>query len=217
MSAQTNIHKYAPAVLLSSKINVYKGDGTTNILLVRSPIQMPQTIYLLRAFQAILKNNRFDIPPGLENVPADWAKVTAVVQDALTQKRAKIKKAVSHSSLICFNSIISFQIRSSLKPKKDGGYAPDAEHLNIYELTVIVVKGTQCTVNVVLCSRVALMVCLQSRSSSQSLRSNLAQCLPQAPGQQVLGQVGRTSRTYPPGSRWRCQQDHKVRVLNLDS
>ncbi|KAJ7501283.1 hypothetical protein B0H11DRAFT_1908160 [Mycena galericulata] len=119
----TNIHKYAPAVLLSSKINVYKGDGTTNILL------------------AILKNNRFDIPPGLENVPADWAKVTAVVQDALTQKRAKIKKA----------------IRSSLKPKKDGGYAPDAEHLNIYELTVIVVKGTQCTVNVVLCSRVALM------------------------------------------------------------
>ncbi|KAJ7502256.1 hypothetical protein B0H11DRAFT_2365582 [Mycena galericulata] len=119
----TNIHKYAPAVLLSSKINVYKGDGTTNVLL------------------AILKNNRFDIPPGLENVPADWAKVTAVVQDALTQKRAKIKKA----------------IRSSLKPKKDGGYAPDAEHLNIYELTVIVVKGTQCTVNVVLCSRVALM------------------------------------------------------------
>ncbi|KAJ7321106.1 hypothetical protein DFH08DRAFT_970387 [Mycena albidolilacea] len=39
----TNIVKYAPAVLLSSKITIYKGNGTTNILL------------------AILKQYRFDI------------------------------------------------------------------------------------------------------------------------------------------------------------
>jgi hypothetical protein len=34
---QTNIQKYAPAVLLSSKINVYKGEVATNILLVCFP------------------------------------------------------------------------------------------------------------------------------------------------------------------------------------
>ncbi|KAJ7437120.1 hypothetical protein B0H11DRAFT_2362454 [Mycena galericulata] len=45
----TNIKKYAPAVLLSSKINVYKGDTITDVLL------------------SILKNHRFDIPPSLEN------------------------------------------------------------------------------------------------------------------------------------------------------
>ncbi|KAJ7871636.1 hypothetical protein B0H14DRAFT_2570647 [Mycena olivaceomarginata] len=55
----TNIVKYAPAVLLSSKITIYKGNGTTNILL------------------AILKQYRFDMPAGLENIPADWEKVEA--------------------------------------------------------------------------------------------------------------------------------------------
>ncbi|KAJ7206207.1 hypothetical protein C8J57DRAFT_1541396 [Mycena rebaudengoi] len=83
---QTNIAKYAPAVLLSSKINVYKGDSPTDILL------------------AILKKYRFDIPPGLEHNQADWAKVISAVQDALTQKRSKIVSAVSpelHNSTAC--------------------------------------------------------------------------------------------------------------------
>jgi hypothetical protein len=45
--------------------------------------------------QAILKKYRFDIPPGLENNKADWDKIVAAVQDALTQRRSTIKKAVS--------------------------------------------------------------------------------------------------------------------------
>ncbi|KAJ7246182.1 hypothetical protein C8J57DRAFT_1360831 [Mycena rebaudengoi] len=121
---ETNIAKYAPAVLLSSKINLYKGDGPTDILL------------------AILKKYRFDIPPGLEHNQADWAKVISAVQDALTQKRSKIKKAIN----------------CSLKLHKgDTLYAPDSQHQNIYELTQALVKGAQCSVNVVLCARVALM------------------------------------------------------------
>ncbi|KAJ7815103.1 hypothetical protein B0H14DRAFT_2603720 [Mycena olivaceomarginata] len=119
----TNIVKYAPAVLLSSKITIYKGNGTTNILL------------------AILKQYRFDMPAGLENIPTDWEKVVEAVQDALTQRRSKIKKS----------------IRASLKPNKDGGYAPKEDHLNIFDLTQNIVKGTQCAVNVVLCARIALM------------------------------------------------------------
>ncbi|KAF7378117.1 hypothetical protein MSAN_00236000 [Mycena sanguinolenta] len=123
----TNIAKYAPAVLLSSKINIYKGDAATEILL------------------GILKKFRFDIPPGLENIPADWAKVTAAVQYALTQRRAAIKKT----------------IRASLNPVKGKEskdvYGPPDKHQNIYDLTQVNVKGTQCTVNVVLCARIALM------------------------------------------------------------
>ncbi|KAJ7281321.1 hypothetical protein C8J57DRAFT_1500023 [Mycena rebaudengoi] len=110
---ETNIQKYAPAVLLSSKINDYKGEGPTNILL------------------AILKKYCFDIPTGLENNKADWDKIVAAVQEALTQ---------------------SLKIH-----KTDTEYAADSQHQNIFELTQAIVKGTQCSVNVVLCARVALM------------------------------------------------------------
>jgi hypothetical protein len=61
------------------------------------------------------------------------------------------------------SAIDGAQIRSSLKPQKDEAkktitYANDSEHHNIFELTTAIVKGTQCTVNITLCSRVALMV-----------------------------------------------------------
>ncbi|KAJ7321107.1 hypothetical protein DFH08DRAFT_713130 [Mycena albidolilacea] len=81
------------------------------------------------------------MPAGLENIPADLEKVVEAVQDALTQRRSKIKKS----------------IRGSLKPNKDGGYAPKEDHLNIFDLTQNIVKGTQCAVNVVLCAHIALM------------------------------------------------------------
>ncbi|KAJ7813961.1 hypothetical protein B0H14DRAFT_2604518 [Mycena olivaceomarginata] len=115
---ETNIRKYAPAVLLSSKINVYKGDGITHILV------------------DIIKRHWFDLPPGVEHVPADWAKVLAIVQDALTQTRSKVK-----------------EIAWSLKVNKsDELRAPLAQHKNIYQA---IVKGSQCSINVVLCARIA--------------------------------------------------------------
>ncbi|KAF7359606.1 hypothetical protein MVEN_00684400 [Mycena venus] len=125
---EMNIQKYAPAILLSSKINVYKGEATTNYLL------------------ELLKIYRFDIPVGLENIPTDWAKVVASAEYALTQRRSKIKKV----------------IRSSLKPREGEDkkivYAPPNEHQTIFQLTTAVVKGTQCSVNVMLASRIALML-----------------------------------------------------------
>ncbi|KAJ7025932.1 hypothetical protein C8F04DRAFT_1190968 [Mycena alexandri] len=41
-------------------------------------------------FKSILKKYRFDfdIPSGIENIPADWAKLVAEAQDALTQRRS---------------------------------------------------------------------------------------------------------------------------------
>ncbi|KAJ7671104.1 hypothetical protein B0H14DRAFT_3690667 [Mycena olivaceomarginata] len=121
---ETNIRKYAPAVLLSSKINVYKGEGITHIL------------------TDIIKRHRFDLPPGVEHVPADWAKVLAIVQDALTQTRSKVKKEIGWSLKV---------------NKSDDLRAPLAQHKNIYQRAQAIVKGTQCSVNVVLCARIAVM------------------------------------------------------------
>lgn len=101
LCTQTNIQKFALAVLLSSKINVYKGDGPTNSLLVRLRFTTSSYTDLHVYIQAIIKKYRFDLPAGIENNPADWAKVVAVGQDALTQKRSRIKKAVS----ILYNGI----------------------------------------------------------------------------------------------------------------
>ncbi|KAJ7327985.1 hypothetical protein DFH08DRAFT_1026076 [Mycena albidolilacea] len=114
---KTNLFKDAPAILLSRKTKIYKGNA------------------------AIVKKFRFDVPAGLEKIPADWAKVTAAAQYTLTQRRSKIKKA------IC----------SSLKPNDKGVYGPAAEYQNIYDLAQAIVKDTQCTINVVLCAHIALM------------------------------------------------------------
>ncbi|KAJ7479924.1 hypothetical protein FB451DRAFT_1395490 [Mycena latifolia] len=122
---EKNIANYAAAVLLSSKIWTYKGATLTNILV------------------EILKKHRFDLPAGIEHNPADFSKVIAAIQDALTQKRAKFKKLIKYS----------------LKPKdpRSAEDAPASDHLNIFELVQAFVDGTQCSVNVPLCARVALM------------------------------------------------------------
>ncbi|KAK7012527.1 hypothetical protein R3P38DRAFT_3364739, partial [Favolaschia claudopus] len=126
---QLNIKKYAPAILLSERLGSYKGDVPTEALM------------------EIIKRLRFSIPDGLEHIPADWVKVVSFAEYSLTQKRSTMKKA----------------IRASLKPVQDKDtkvvtYAEDTKkHDNIYKLASAIVKGTKCTVNVILCSRVALM------------------------------------------------------------
>ncbi|KAJ6582734.1 hypothetical protein B0H10DRAFT_1890423, partial [Mycena sp. CBHHK59/15] len=101
---EQNIANYAAAVLLSSKIRTYKGTVPTDILL------------------EILKIRRFDLPAGIEHNPADFAKVNSAVQEALTQKRSKLKKLSADN-------------------------APPAERLNIFQLAQAFVAGTQCSVN----------------------------------------------------------------------
>ncbi|KAJ7693872.1 hypothetical protein B0H17DRAFT_1199556 [Mycena rosella] len=112
-----NIKSYAPTVLLSSKINDYKGDVPKKILL------------------AILKKYRFDIPPGLENIPADWEKIVDVVQDALTQERSNIKKKI---------------VASCKLHKSDKTHAPADKQQNIFNLTARIVKGTKSSRSVLL-------------------------------------------------------------------
>ncbi|KAJ7716173.1 hypothetical protein B0H14DRAFT_3632323 [Mycena olivaceomarginata] len=91
-------------------------------------------------FVDILKVNHFDLPPNIERNPADYAKLVTVVQDALTQLRSKIKKALA----------------ASFKVKK--APAPSArDHQNIFDLTTHLVQGTKCAVTPELCARVALM------------------------------------------------------------
>ncbi|KAJ7724640.1 hypothetical protein B0H16DRAFT_1895392 [Mycena metata] len=124
----SDLEKYAHAIILSDKTNTYKGE-------------VPKTALL-----EVIKRLRLGIPLGLENNPADWAKVVSFAEYALTQTRSKTKKS----------------IRTSLRPninkeKKTITYGADSEHQNIFQLTTAVVKGTQCSVNVRLCSRVALM------------------------------------------------------------
>ncbi|KAF8166904.1 hypothetical protein K438DRAFT_1983947 [Mycena galopus ATCC 62051] len=108
----TNVAKYTIAILLSNNITTYKGDAATDALMV------------------VVKKLRFDLPPGLENIPTHWAKVVGAGQYALTQRRSKVKKVV----------------RASLKPDEDGVYAPNTEHQNIYDLAQTVFKDTQCKV-----------------------------------------------------------------------
>jgi hypothetical protein len=48
--------------------------------------------------QEVIKRLRFDIPVGLESIPADWGKVVSYAEYSLTQRRSKIKKAVSLNS-----------------------------------------------------------------------------------------------------------------------
>ncbi|KAJ7117556.1 hypothetical protein C8R44DRAFT_552931, partial [Mycena epipterygia] len=108
---ETNIYFYAAAILLSTKLSAYKGSVAKNILL------------------DIIKINRFDLPSNIERNPADYAKLVVVVQDALTQLRSKIKKAVR-------------------KPA-----ASAREHQNIFDLTTHLVQGTKCAVTPELCAR----------------------------------------------------------------
>ncbi|KAJ7877493.1 hypothetical protein B0H13DRAFT_1893172 [Mycena leptocephala] len=149
-----DIHNFAAAVILSSKIRTYKGSTPTNIVL------------------EILKKHRFDLPPGIEHNPADFGKVIAVVQDALTQKRSKYKKLIIYS----------------LKPNdtKSPNNAAKADQLNIFQLTQAFVDSTRCSVNVPVCARVALMRKVYLKEPGQkfwdAVDSNLAKTRKQAGG-----------------------------------
>ncbi|KAJ6537594.1 hypothetical protein B0H10DRAFT_2245995 [Mycena sp. CBHHK59/15] len=102
----------------------YKGSVPTNTLL------------------DILKKHRFDLPVGIENNPADFAKVISAVQEAFTQLRSKFKKAL----------LASLKVH-----KRATELAPGRQQQNIFKVTQVLVEGTQCSVSVELCARVALM------------------------------------------------------------
>ncbi|KAF9470453.1 hypothetical protein BDN70DRAFT_821350, partial [Pholiota conissans] len=72
---KTTIDKYAIAVLLSVKLNTFRGNTPRNHIL------------------NILKWSR-DLPQGIENDSSNWEKIRESVSHALTQAREKVKKLI---------------------------------------------------------------------------------------------------------------------------
>ncbi|KAJ7845716.1 hypothetical protein B0H14DRAFT_3138995 [Mycena olivaceomarginata] len=95
---------------------------------------------------------RLNIQPFLRWFP--WILVVALYPNIPIEDGIQINSRLFPAP----RSKIKKSIRASLKPNKDGNYAPKEDHLNIFDLTQNIVKGTQCAVNVVLCARIALMV-----------------------------------------------------------
>jgi hypothetical protein len=97
--------------------------------------------------QNILKNHRFDMPPGIENDAAKWKKVVTYVQGSFTERRSNWKKIVRVYLYRLFADHMSRQLKRSIDEK-----------LNIYDVAALLTKKSGCKVTAPLCARVALMV-----------------------------------------------------------
>ncbi|KAJ7293999.1 hypothetical protein C8J57DRAFT_42503 [Mycena rebaudengoi] len=122
---KVNIKAFAIAVLLSPNIGNYKGTGPVDIVL------------------NILKKKRFDLPVGIEDIPAEWGKIITLVQDTITQVRSDLKKDLLKSVRVVRNKVVC-----DLKPQ---------DHQNLYSLAQTIVSGTNVRISKALCGRIALM------------------------------------------------------------
>ncbi|KAF7358508.1 hypothetical protein MVEN_00901700 [Mycena venus] len=116
-SLDKNLRQLAHGITVSSRLASYKGERAKKHLL------------------NIVKKNRFDLPPGIENVASDWALVKSRGEYHLTQIRALCKKFLKNSM-----------------PE-----GPSSGHTNIFALGQRFVKDTETTLTVELCARIALM------------------------------------------------------------
>ncbi|KAJ6561367.1 hypothetical protein B0H10DRAFT_2239935 [Mycena sp. CBHHK59/15] len=107
----TNIQSYALAVLLSPKLAQYRGDLSVQHVM------------------EILMKHRFDMPPGIENNPADMQKLFASVRVTRTNESGQ-------------------KIIVDLEP---------SQHQNLFALAQALVDGTKCRITNALCGRIALM------------------------------------------------------------
>ncbi|KAJ7712551.1 hypothetical protein B0H14DRAFT_3171851 [Mycena olivaceomarginata] len=113
-------------------------DGSDFIGVLSSKISSYKGTVPTNTLLAIVKARRFDLPPGIETNAADFGKVIAVVQEAFTQLRAKFKKA-----------------SQAQQDRQEAGAEPrSSKHL---QARPDFVEGSQCTVTVELCARIALM------------------------------------------------------------
>ncbi|KAJ7215533.1 hypothetical protein GGX14DRAFT_562742 [Mycena pura] len=141
---KTNIQSYAVAVLLSPKLAQYRGD---------LPVQHVMNI---------LKKHRFDMPPGIENNPADMQKITSAIQDAFTQSRSSCKKKV-------------------MRVNESGAKVPfdldPTQHQNLFALAQALVDGTKCRITNALCGRIALMRDVYLQNSGTAFWTDLDRAL----------------------------------------
>ncbi|KAJ7792157.1 hypothetical protein B0H14DRAFT_3564959 [Mycena olivaceomarginata] len=147
---QTNIKNYAIAVMLSPKLAQYRGD---------LPVQ-----HVIN----ILKKHRFDMPPGIENNPADMQKITAAVQYAFTQDRSSLKKKLFASVRVSRVNEAGTRVTVDLPP---------GQHQNLFGLAQAFVDGTKCRITNALCGRIALMRDIYLQNSSASFWVSLDEAL----------------------------------------
>ncbi|KAJ7347267.1 hypothetical protein DFH08DRAFT_960613 [Mycena albidolilacea] len=114
---EKNLRQLAHGVTISSKLSSYKGELAKKHLL------------------NIVRKSRFDLPPGIENIPSDWGLVKSRAEYHLTQARATFKKFLKASM-----------------PRGD-----PKSHTNIFALGQRFVKDTETVLTVELCARIALM------------------------------------------------------------
>ncbi|KAJ7902588.1 hypothetical protein B0H14DRAFT_3422085 [Mycena olivaceomarginata] len=107
---EKNLRQLAHGVTISSKLSSYKGELAKKHLL------------------NIVHKSRFDLPPGIENVPSDWGLVKSRAEYHLTQARATFKK-----------------------------FGDPKSHTNIFALGQRFVKDTETVLTIKLCARIALM------------------------------------------------------------
>ncbi|KAJ7653587.1 hypothetical protein DFH06DRAFT_1203982 [Mycena polygramma] len=140
-----NIQRYAIAVFLSPKLGMYRGE-----------------------IGDIIKKHRFDLPPGIENNPADMAKIEKVIQDVFTQIRSTFKKKLFASVRVYRTNAEGETITVDLPP---------AEHQNLFGLAQAFVKDTKCRITNALCGRIALMRSIYLETSGQTFWTELDKAL----------------------------------------
>ncbi|KAJ7775867.1 hypothetical protein B0H14DRAFT_3588141 [Mycena olivaceomarginata] len=114
--------------------------------------------------QNILKKHRFDMPPGIENNPADMQKITAAVQYAFTQDRSSLKKKLFASVRVSQLNEAGVRVVVDL---------PSDQHQNLFALAQAFVDGTKCRITNALCGRIALMRDIYLQNSTSSFWSSL--------------------------------------------
>ncbi|KAJ7616169.1 hypothetical protein DFH06DRAFT_1145673 [Mycena polygramma] len=143
-----NIQRYAIAVFLSPKLGMYRGE--------------------IGVQHDIIKKHRFDLPPGIENNPADMAKIEKVIQDVFTQIRSTFKKKLFASVRVYRTNAEGETITVDLPP---------AEHQNLFGLAQAFVKDTKCRITNALCGRIALMRAIYLETSGQTFWTELDKAL----------------------------------------
>ncbi|KAJ7781881.1 hypothetical protein DFH07DRAFT_949575 [Mycena maculata] len=140
----------------------------------------------------IVKKHQFDLPPCIEHNPASFAKVVATLLASL--KVNKTDKEIAPSS---------------------------QHHQNIFKLTQVLVEGTQCTVTIELCVRVALMrkVFLQESGPKfwDKLDSSFAEIHTQAGGEaKKITRAFRHILTQDQ-AKHRVKGDYKLKDTSVDN
>ncbi|KAJ7804759.1 hypothetical protein B0H14DRAFT_3883272 [Mycena olivaceomarginata] len=147
---EKNLRQLAHGITISSRLSSYKGELAKKHLL------------------NIVRKSRFDLLPGIENVPSDWGLVKSRAEYHLTQARATFKKfvrvvfrlpCIALMMFVCFPfpflffRLVSFiKLKASILPKADPKY-----HTNIFALGQCFLKDTETVLTVELCARIALM------------------------------------------------------------